>query len=72
MGEYITKKGIKLKGVIPPKSENPEDFWKALNELRELFRARPGLAEEILNERQRQREQFDRDRRNQLYLGHHL
>jgi hypothetical protein len=67
MAEYITKSGIKLKGVIPPKSEDPKDFWKALNEAREFFRARPKLVEEILNERKRQHEEFDRNRRNKLY-----
>ncbi len=49
-----TQKRIELKGVIPPKKIKPEEKMKALRELQEFLRQFPGLAEEVMKDREQQ------------------
>jgi hypothetical protein len=49
-------KKIELKGVIPPTLRTPEERIQALRDLQEFLRRFPGLAEEVMNERERQQQ----------------
>ena len=69
-----TQKKVELKGVIPPKNPGPQAFFEALQELREFLRQFPGLGEEVMRDRERQRQEEDRilAERNQFHFGSHV
>jgi len=51
-----TENTIPLKGVIPPKLISLEEQLEAIRDLREFLRQFPGLAEEVMKEREHQQE----------------
>ena len=65
---------IELKGVRPSKNLTLEEKLQILHNVQEFFRQFPGLGEEVLKDRERQRQEEDRARaeRNQFYFGHHI
>ncbi len=61
-----------LKGVIPPKNADTQALLEALQDLQEFLRQFPGLGEEVMKarERERQKSQSSDSYRNEFSVGH--
>lgn len=53
----VKQKPRQLKGVIPPKKNDPDEMFKAIRRLQEFVKRYPGLGEEVMRMREEQQQE---------------